>query len=161
MMQMTKILRGWRLVSFLAISMSACGPGYGPAGVELVVRRPPPPRAEVIAVSPGQGYVWVAGHHAWQGGDYVWVGGSWQRPPEARFHNWQPGHWASARGRVVLGRGTLAVGYASWSSTIMLATASSIETGTAPSSSTAALKRLAWIVNWSHGAMTISSTTAL
>ena len=83
---------------FALAVLAACGPGYGPVGVEFAVRQPPPPRQEVIGVAPGQGYVWVAGHHAWQGGDYVWVSGSWQRPPETRYRRWEAGHWAHARG---------------------------------------------------------------
>lgn len=78
--------------------LAACGPGYGPAGVELAVRQPPPLRREVIVVSPGPSYIWVPGHNAWQGGDYVWISGSWQRPPEPRFRRWQAGHWAQVRG---------------------------------------------------------------
>ncbi len=75
----------------------ACGPGDGPAGVSIVVRRPPPERVEVEGTAPGTGYVWIRGHYAWQADDYVWVAGRWDRPPQSNYRRWQPGHWAHAR----------------------------------------------------------------
>ena len=33
--------------------------------VVYVPTEPPPPVREVISVSPGAGYVWIPGHHAW------------------------------------------------------------------------------------------------
>jgi hypothetical protein len=35
---------------------------------------PPPPRAEVMQVAPGPGYVWISGHWAWRHGWY-WAPG--------------------------------------------------------------------------------------
>ena len=97
MINRTLVLRSWRLVAFLALA-AGCGPRMAPAGVSLAVRRPPPPRVEVISVAPGPRYIWVPGHHAWQAGDYVWISGAWLLPPETRFRRWEPGHWAEVRG---------------------------------------------------------------
>ena len=38
----------------------------------------PPPRVEVVTVSPGAGYVWTRGHWHWNGGAWVWIGGRWE-----------------------------------------------------------------------------------
>jgi len=38
----------------------------------------PPPRVEVVTVSPGAGYVWTRGYWHWNGGSWVWIGGQWQ-----------------------------------------------------------------------------------
>jgi hypothetical protein len=88
--------RGAAVIGLLAAA--ACGPGYGPAGVSVVVRRPPPERVEVVGTAPGSGYVWIRGHYAWQANDYVWVAGRWDRPPQASYRRWESGHWAHARG---------------------------------------------------------------
>lgn len=90
--------RIWYAAGMLALLATAgCGPGFAPAGIDVVVRRPPPNRVEVRAPAPGPGYIWIQGHQAWQGGDYVWVGGRWDSPPRPRAH-WVAGHWAHARG---------------------------------------------------------------
>ena len=91
-------VRSWLLAGLLAVSMMACGPGFGPAGIELVVRQPPRNRVEVRGPPPGGRYVWISGHYAWQAGDYVWISGAWLLPPEERLRRWEPGHWARARG---------------------------------------------------------------
>lgn len=90
---------GWQVLTITSLlAAAACGPGYGPAGVDIVVRRPPPERVEVQSTAPGSGYVWIRGHYAWQGGDYVWIAGRWEQPPQATYRRWTPGHWARARG---------------------------------------------------------------
>ncbi|MGH7523354.1 MAG: YXWGXW repeat-containing protein [Gemmatimonadales bacterium] len=90
---------GWRTAALAGLLvLPACGPGYGPAGVSVVVRRPPPERVEVVGTAPGQGYVWIRGHYAWQDNDYAWVAGRWDRPPQASYRHWTPGHWQHTRG---------------------------------------------------------------
>jgi hypothetical protein len=37
----------------------------------------PPPRVEVISVSPGPRYVWMRGHWIRHRGGWVWVSGRW------------------------------------------------------------------------------------
>jgi hypothetical protein len=71
----------------------------------VVVYTPPPaPVVEQVAVSPGPGYVWVAGHHSWINGRWVWYSGAWVVPPqpntiyvEGRWdehtRNWIEPHW--------------------------------------------------------------------
>ena len=77
--------------------LAGCAARVGPAGVEFAVRAPPRVRVEVRSVSPGPEYVWIGGYYAWRGGDYVWVPGRWDRPPQASYRRWQPGHWVQAR----------------------------------------------------------------
>ena len=63
----------------------------------VYVRTPPPPIIrESVIVSPGPGYVWINGYHAWNGGSYVWVPGRWERIPDRR-RGWVPGHWVRTR----------------------------------------------------------------
>jgi WXXGXW repeat (2 copies) len=62
---------------------------YAPAG-------PPAALQEVIAVSPGPGYVWIGGYHRWESGAYVWVPGRWDKAPRARA-KWVPGRWRHER----------------------------------------------------------------
>ena len=71
----------------------------------IVVRRAPPRHVvEVVAASPGAGYVWVAGHYTWTGAEWAWVPGAWVMPPQpgtiwiagrwdAATQNWVAGHW--------------------------------------------------------------------
>ncbi|MGH7592612.1 MAG: YXWGXW repeat-containing protein [Gemmatimonadales bacterium] len=88
----------WQVTATVGLlAITACGPGYGPAGVDVVVRRPPPERVEVVGVAPGSGLAWIPGHYAWQGDDYVWLAGRWERPPQASYRRWAPGHWVHAR----------------------------------------------------------------
>jgi len=62
---------------------------YVPAG-------PPPPVREVVSVSPGSGYIWIPGHHAWERGTYIWITGRWEIPPR-RYARWVPGRWVEDR----------------------------------------------------------------
>jgi len=58
--------------------------GAGLASAQEVIIRTAPPRpvhVGVVGVTPGPGYVWVEGYHAWRGGAYAWVPGRWARPP--------------------------------------------------------------------------------
>jgi hypothetical protein len=65
--------------------------------VAVYVPSPPPPAVrETIVVSPGPGYVWIGGYHAWNGSAYVWTPGRWELRP-ARRHAWVPGHWKHDR----------------------------------------------------------------
>ena len=98
MLHEPKFLRRCILAAITTMSVSACSARIAPAGVEIAVRRPPPIRVEVRGNAPGNGYIWIEGHHAWRNGDYVWVPGEWVRPPETRYRRWVPGHWQSVRG---------------------------------------------------------------
>jgi len=81
------------LVTGTLATSPACAVSRG----RLYVRvGPPRPVAEVIAVSPSPGYVWVPGYHRWDGGAYVWVAGAWMRPPRPRAV-WVPGRWVQER----------------------------------------------------------------
>ncbi|MDB6167172.1 MAG: hypothetical protein JWM88_36 [Verrucomicrobia bacterium] len=72
----------------------------------VVIHRAPPRRVEErITVSPGPGYVWVAGHQTWRNGDWVWMPGMWVRPPQPsaawvesrwddRSQTWVDGYWS-------------------------------------------------------------------
>ena len=93
-----RAVSGWRAAAIAGLlAIPACGPGYGPAGVDIVVRRPPPERVEVVGTAPGAGFIWIRGRYAWQGGDYVWVPGRWERPPQNDYRRWAPGRWVRAR----------------------------------------------------------------
>ena len=71
----------------------------------IVVREAPPrPVVERVVVSPGPGYVLVAGHHTWRDNRWVWVSGTWVQPPQSgavyvegrwdeRNRNWVESHW--------------------------------------------------------------------
>src|SRR4029079_4047918 len=83
------------LVMACSLALGACGGSEVRAAV-YVPTGPPPPVAEVVAVSPGPGYVWVPGYHQWNGSAYVWVGGRWETGPHPNAH-WAPGHWQHAR----------------------------------------------------------------
>ena len=98
MLRILGVRRNWLLAAGLGLVLAACGPGYAPAGVVVVPRRPPEVRVEIRDQSPGPRYVWVPGHHAWRNNDYVWISGAWSLPPEDRFRRWEPGHWVSTRG---------------------------------------------------------------
>jgi hypothetical protein len=74
-------------------ALSACAPT---AGRVYVQAGPPYPVAEVRAVPPGPGYVWISGIHRWDGRAYVWSPGYWTRAPRAHA-TWAPGHWAHDR----------------------------------------------------------------
>jgi len=75
------------------LATTACA---GTSGRVYVRTGPPPVRAEVVAVSPGPGYVWVPGYYQYRGNSYVWVGGRYERPPRARAR-WVPSHWERDR----------------------------------------------------------------
>ena len=58
-------------------------PGHRRAPVEVVVVKAPPPlRAEVAPPRPSSKHVWVAGYWVWESSAYVWVPGTWMAPPE-------------------------------------------------------------------------------
>jgi hypothetical protein len=65
--------------------------------VTTVPATPVPPQETVSTVSPGPGYVWVAGSYNWVGDHYVWMPGSWMMPPRASSA-WVAGHWESTTG---------------------------------------------------------------
>lgn len=52
---------------FLILAVTGCA--------RRVVVQPPPPRVEVIPVSPSPRHVWVKGHYVRRHHTYVWVGG--------------------------------------------------------------------------------------
>jgi hypothetical protein len=79
-------------VMTLALAGTACA---GPGRVYVQVA-PPRPVVEARVVSPGPGYVWVAGYQRWERGGYVWVPGRWVRPPHPHS-KWVAGHWSQER----------------------------------------------------------------
>ncbi len=68
----------------------------GPPDAAYVQVAPPPPLVEVIPATPGPGYVWIAGHHAWRGEAYAWVPGRWESRPR-EHERWVEGRWRHAR----------------------------------------------------------------
>ena len=82
---------------------------YGTTAEVVQVVPPLPPRAvvvESVPVSPGSGYLWVAGHYDWRAGRYFWVPGRYYARPflharwvhghwrrHAHGHVWVTGHW--------------------------------------------------------------------
>jgi hypothetical protein len=88
-------LIGGALVAFVT-AMGPAGCAVEPPGVVYVRMAPPPPEMEAIGVAPGDGYVWIGGHHAWNGETYAWVPGRWA----LRLHEhdrWVPGRWEHNR----------------------------------------------------------------
>jgi YXWGXW repeat-containing protein len=57
---------------------------------------PPPPRVELVAVSPGPDYVWIDGHWAWRGQEYLWEPGRWEAKASGH-RGWHKGEWKHAR----------------------------------------------------------------
>jgi hypothetical protein len=69
----------------------------------------PPAPVEVVAASPGPGYVWIDGYYDWYGPApyrHRWVPGHWERPAHShavwergewqrdqRGYRWRRGHW--------------------------------------------------------------------
>lgn len=93
---MTTYYKFGAIVLFLGLMLSLAACGGGPRGAVYVRTPPPPPVAERVVVSPGPGYVWVPGYHAWDGNAYVWRPGRWDRLPPGR-RAWVPGHWVHTR----------------------------------------------------------------
>lgn len=55
---------------------------YAPPPEEVVVTDlPPAPVAEIVAVAPGPGFVWIGGYYHWVGGRWAWYAGHYERPP--------------------------------------------------------------------------------
>lgn len=79
-----------------------------PAGAtsDIVVADPPPPAPEVdvMTVSPGPGYVWLAGYWGWESGHRVWFRGHWERPPHG-YRVWVAPRWEHSRRGYVFVRG--------------------------------------------------------
>jgi hypothetical protein len=91
------IKQRWLLRALLlagAISSGACETAV--RGTVYIPGPPPESVRETVVVSPGEGYVWISGHHQWQGASYVWIGGRWERPPHARAR-WESGRWKHRR----------------------------------------------------------------
>lgn len=78
------------------LALAACFYGPPPQGAVMVGVRPPGYRVEVMGVSPGPDYAWIAGYWAWGGAEYTWVPGRWVARPYARAV-WEPGRWHGAR----------------------------------------------------------------
>ncbi len=73
----------------------------GVVQAQTVIRvGPPPPRREVIAVSPGPRYVWTGGYYRYGGHGYVWVPGRYVIPPRPQVV-WVPGRWVPRHGGYV------------------------------------------------------------
>jgi YXWGXW repeat-containing protein len=92
-------MKGQALVASLLLSGGIVGSAcsiHDTGEVVYVPSAPPPAVREVVTVSPGTGYIWIPGHHAWQGGAYVWIGGRWDRPSGHHAH-WVSGQWRHDR----------------------------------------------------------------
>ncbi|HWA85652.1 MAG TPA: YXWGXW repeat-containing protein [Opitutus sp.] len=112
-----------KLLSLLAAAAITAGPAFAftrvgisfrvgvPAPV-IVHRAPPRHAVEIVAASPGPGYVWVGGHYTWTGAEWAWVPGQWVMPPQAgtvwieprwdaASQNWIAGHWEVRQAVVV------------------------------------------------------------
>jgi len=69
----------------------------------LVPTAPPLPVVEEVTVSPGPGYVWVAGSWNWLG-HWVWESGHWAKPPKPGMV-WVPHQFEYRAGKRVFIRG--------------------------------------------------------
>ena len=79
------------------LSMSACIATSAPRRGVVYARYAPPPRVhEVVGNSPGTGYVWTPGHHAWRRQDYLWVSGRYAQPARG-YRGYEPGRWVHER----------------------------------------------------------------
>jgi hypothetical protein len=92
-----RVLAGGLLTANLIVSAPALAAAAPPAQVHVYVNLAPP-RAivERRPVSPGPGYVWVAGYHRWDGRAYEWVPGRWERAPR-RGARWVAPQWRHDR----------------------------------------------------------------
>lgn len=88
-------LKSLGLTLLLAASL-ATGCATTTRGQVYVRTAPPPVVVETRVVSPGPGYVWIAGYHRWDGRNYAWVPGHYERAPRDRAH-WVPGKWVHDR----------------------------------------------------------------
>ena len=86
------------LAAALLLLGAACVGGYESAsvGVVWVSNGPPPPRHEVIVVSPGPDYFWIEGYWVWTGVAYDWTPGHWERRPSPRAR-YERGRWRHER----------------------------------------------------------------
>ena len=57
----------------------------------VVTVAPPPPQVEVISVSPGPDFFWIAGFWVWEGGRHVWHPGHWEHNRPG--YHWTPNTW--------------------------------------------------------------------
>ena len=65
----------------VAVRPAPAAVAYTEPGEVVVTEEPPPPAAEVVAVAPGAGYLWIGGYYHWYGGRWVWYRGHYERPP--------------------------------------------------------------------------------
>lgn len=109
----------FKLLSVLALVGASAGTAFPSTHVSVglrigipppvIVREAPPRRvSEAVVVSPGPGYIWVAGHYSWNAGQWLWVPGAWVSAPqpgavwvEGRWDEstkmWTEGHWEIAQ----------------------------------------------------------------
>jgi hypothetical protein len=94
----TSIMTTWpfRVLLLAGALFSGACESSGVRASVYVPTAPPPPVYERVYVAPGEGYVWIAGHHTWTGRSYVWVGGRWEQRPHARAR-WHEGYWRHDR----------------------------------------------------------------
>src|SRR5277367_1825573 len=99
MYRMKRKLKLLCLATPLLLGLGAC------AGGVYVAAPPPAPRAVVMGVAPGPGFVWTDGYWDWRGGNWAWIGGAWARPPRPGAV-WIPHRWVQngRRYRLVRGR---------------------------------------------------------
>jgi WXXGXW repeat (2 copies) len=93
-----RTITGKALATSVLLAGSLIGSACATHGrtVVYVSSAPPPAVREVISVSPGAGYIWIPGHHAWDRGSYVWVTGRWEVAPRHSRH-WVAGQWQHDR----------------------------------------------------------------
>lgn len=91
-------------IASIGLVLAACVPTR--VGYTVYARVPPPePYVEVVAASPGDGYVWVDGYWHWTGDHYRWIGGHWAARPYPGYV-WVSSGWVHDHGhyRFVPGR---------------------------------------------------------
>ena len=101
----TKIILALFLITFMFVD-TGCShhrPVARRPAVIVVAQTPPPPRYEIMVVSPGPRHAWVPGHWSWNNG-WNWVSGRWVHPPH-RHARWVPGYWGRHRSGYVWFRG--------------------------------------------------------
>jgi hypothetical protein len=78
-----------------SFAITGCS-SHSQGAVVYVPNGPPVAVSEPVTRSPGHGYVWIPGYHAYRGNAYAWVYGHWEPAPRSNAR-WVPGHWTHNR----------------------------------------------------------------
>jgi hypothetical protein len=93
---LSRVVSWGLLVASLGVATPALAAAPPPQVRAYIQVGPPRPVYERRLVSPGPGFVWVAGYHRWDGRAYEWVPGRWVRAPRAGSR-WVAPQWRHDR----------------------------------------------------------------